>query len=69
MKIKTTTLLEQFLNLIDNRKIVIYQVDIQPDNNIYFYYKKNVAARFSNIADYLQRQYHIYRYCKFCYAV
>ena len=40
MKIKTTTLLEQFLNLIDNRKIVIYQVDIHQDNDIYFYYRK-----------------------------
>ena len=45
MKIKTTTLLDQFQNIIDNRKIVIYQVDIHPDDNIYFYYKKNVAAR------------------------
>ena len=40
MKIKTTTLLDQFLNLIDNRKIVMYRVDIHPDNNIYFLLQK-----------------------------
>ena len=32
-------------------------------------YLFSLAARFSNRSHYLQRQYHICRYCKFCYLV